>query len=70
MSLDENAAMAFYRDRQGWSEDMIQEQIINVYNTQDLSAYSSVDVTSIMQYPLPSELSGHDYPIPYSQYRL
>jgi hypothetical protein len=65
--LNERTAIDFYCSRQGWTEDMVKEQILNVYNTADIGAFSQPDTASIMQYPVPAELSFTGEPIPYSE---
>lgn len=34
---------------QGWSPEDVKSQVIDVYKEQDVSNYSDVDLTSIMQ---------------------
>jgi hypothetical protein len=62
--LNEKATIDFYRSRQGWTEAMVRDQILNVYNTTDIVTFSQPDTTSIMQYPVPAELSFTGRPIP------
>jgi hypothetical protein len=39
---------AYYAATQGWDKATIKSQIIDVYNSSDLSNFSALDVTSIM----------------------
>ncbi|KAH7304522.1 hypothetical protein B0I35DRAFT_330362, partial [Stachybotrys elegans] len=60
-------ALQFYKTDQNWSEEQIYQQVINVYNSYDVSNYLQVDINSIMHYPQPKELTGLDYDIPYNE---
>ncbi|KAJ1021938.1 hypothetical protein NDA16_003700 [Ustilago loliicola] len=63
--MDEEATLALYRTEQHWPDKQIYEQVINVYKSSDVSNYSQVDETSIMQYPQPKEVTGLDHDIGY-----
>ncbi|KAJ7182513.1 hypothetical protein C8R43DRAFT_1228916 [Mycena crocata] len=52
LTLDEDAAYAYYALNQGWDRETIKEQIIDVYNQTDVSNYSAVDLESIMMFVL------------------
>jgi hypothetical protein len=41
---------------QGWDKATVKAQIIDVYNSTDVSNYSALDTTSIMMYVLSSFL--------------
>lgn len=43
------AVIRFYTMSQGWTADDVKSQIIDVYKEQEVSNYSDVDLTSIMQ---------------------
>lgn len=60
------AVLDLYKGTQGWTQQQIYDQVINVYNKSDVSNYSQVDIQSIMHYPQPKELTGHDEDIPYN----
>ncbi|KAI0050873.1 hypothetical protein FA95DRAFT_1676382 [Auriscalpium vulgare] len=65
--LDEKKAILFYKESQlGWDDAMIREQIIDVYNSKEVSNFSELDTTSIMHYPMPKELTGLSYDVPYN----
>ncbi|EPQ29004.1 uncharacterized protein PFL1_03294 [Pseudozyma flocculosa PF-1] len=59
-------ALELYRRKQGWSDKQIHEQVIDVYGAKEVSNYSQVDTTSIMQYPQPKELTGLKEDIPFN----
>jgi hypothetical protein len=65
--LNEKTTIDFYRRNQHWTEAMVRSQILNVYNTADIGRFSQPDTASIMQYPVPAELSFTGEPIPYSE---
>jgi hypothetical protein len=65
--LDEAATIEFYGSHQGWTLKMVKEQILNVYNKKDVSKYLTYDKSSIMQYPVPKELTRDGKNIPYSK---
>lgn len=60
------AALDLYSKPQGWSDQQIYDQVINVYKVNDVSNFSRVDIQSIMHYPQPKEITGLDYDIPYN----
>jgi hypothetical protein len=60
------AALDLYRKGQGWPDDMIYQQVINVYNQSDVSNLSEVDTRSIMHYPQPAQLTGLPVDIDYN----
>jgi len=45
-----SAVIEFYTRTQGWTEQQIREQILDVYNARDVSNYSTLDLKSIMMY--------------------
>ena len=47
------AVIEYYTRTQGWTEQDVRQQILNVYNLQDISNFSVIDTTSIMMYVLP-----------------
>jgi len=43
------AVIEFFMETQdGWTEEDVRQQILNVYNDNEVSSFSSVDLTSIM----------------------
>jgi hypothetical protein len=62
---DPQAAIDFYMKDQGWSEEMVMDQVIRPYNLNDVSNFSQVDPTSIMHYYQPAIVTGGD-PIEYN----
>ncbi|KAK6966593.1 hypothetical protein R3P38DRAFT_3515439 [Favolaschia claudopus] len=56
LHLDENAVYAYYAMTQGWNKAMIKSQIIDVYDTNDVSNYSALDMKSIMMYFMPAAM--------------
>jgi len=44
------AVIEYYGREQDWSPELVTEQIINVYNKNDVSNFSELDLTSIMMY--------------------
>ncbi|KAI0058158.1 hypothetical protein BV25DRAFT_1296423 [Artomyces pyxidatus] len=67
-ALDEKGTILFYKESPElhWSEDMIREQILDVYADKEVSNFSELDRTSIMHYPLPRQVTGLSYDIPYN----
>lgn len=59
------AAIDFYMKDQGWTEEMVIDQVIRPYNLNDVSNFSEVDPTSIMHYYQPAIVTGGD-PIEYN----
>ncbi|KAI0060344.1 hypothetical protein BV25DRAFT_1888300 [Artomyces pyxidatus] len=65
--LDERRTIMYYKESQlGWDDAMIREQIINVYADKEVSNFSELDTTSIMHYPMPRQVTGLSYDIPYN----
>lgn len=62
---DPDATIKFYMKDQGWTEEMVMDQVIRTYNLSDVSNFSQVDIKSIMHYYQPSEVTGGD-PIDYN----
>ncbi|KAF7299403.1 ZnMc domain-containing protein [Mycena indigotica] len=58
VKLKEEEVYAFSQATQGWSKDTTKANILDVYNNTSLSNYSEVDSTSIMKYPIPSQLAA------------
>jgi hypothetical protein len=55
------AVIELYMRNQGWSEKEVRRQILNVYNSREVSNYSKVDVKSIMMYDLPLFVNEQNY---------
>ncbi|KAI0061358.1 hypothetical protein BV25DRAFT_780912 [Artomyces pyxidatus] len=65
--LDEKKTIMYYKESQlGWDDAMIREQIIDVYADKEVSNFSELDTTSIMHYPMPRQVTGLSYDIPYN----
>ncbi|KAF8165904.1 hypothetical protein B0H34DRAFT_780581 [Crassisporium funariophilum] len=58
ITLLPTAVREFYRQSQGWTDEEVDAQIINVYSKQDVSNYSELDLTSIMMYFMPAEMNS------------
>lgn len=63
--LDPEATVKFYMKDQGWTREMVMDQVVKTYNLNDVSNFSQVDTKSIMHYYQPSEVTGGD-PIDYN----
>ncbi|KAF8068936.1 hypothetical protein FPV67DRAFT_1761456, partial [Lyophyllum atratum] len=50
LTLNTAEVNKYYSATQGWGESLIQSQILNVYNAEDVSNYSTLDTKSIMMY--------------------
>ncbi|KAJ7336121.1 hypothetical protein DFH08DRAFT_1018372, partial [Mycena albidolilacea] len=48
ITLDEDAVFAYYMTTQNWDKATVKAQIIDVYNSTDVSNYSVLDPTSIV----------------------
>ncbi|KAF9525728.1 hypothetical protein CPB83DRAFT_885381 [Crepidotus variabilis] len=64
ITLKDDAVIRYYTETQGWTEDEVREQIINVYNASDISNYSELDTTSIMMYFMPAAMNVQNIKIP------
>jgi hypothetical protein len=62
---DPDATIKFYMKDQGWTEEMVMDQVIRTYNMNDVSNFSEVDTKSIMHYYQPTEVTGGE-PIDYN----
>lgn len=62
---DPDATIKFYMKDQGWTEEMVLDQVIRTYNLNDVSNFSEVDTKSIMHYYQPAEVTGGE-PIDYN----
>jgi hypothetical protein len=58
--IDPNKAVKFYMASQGWTEEMVWEQIINTLTERDVSNFSEVDTHSIMHYAMPKQVTGRE----------
>ena len=59
---DTAAVYGYYERRYGWNRDMVNAQIFRRYG-QSSTQYSAFDSLSIMQYPVPDELTLGDYEV-------
>ncbi|KAH8832750.1 hypothetical protein DL96DRAFT_1551871 [Flagelloscypha sp. PMI_526] len=57
LTLDKEACYAYFGAIMGWSEEVIDAQVLNVYNNADISNYSVLDLTSIMMFFFPPQLT-------------
>jgi hypothetical protein len=57
ITLDEAAVIEFYTRTQGWTEEDVRRQILNVYGDKEVSSFSAIDLTSIMMYFMPKEMN-------------
>jgi len=48
--IEPTAVISFHTSTQGWTVDQVQKQILDVYNLNDVSNFSALDLTSIMMY--------------------
>jgi hypothetical protein len=61
--LDVQKTIAYFMRTQGWSEQMVRQQVLTPLNDRDLTALAA-DVRSIMCYGLPGEITIDGQPIP------
>jgi hypothetical protein len=64
ITLDEETVIEFYMRTQGWTEEEVRQQILNVYDDSEVSSFSEVDLTSIMMYFMPKEMNVEKIEIP------
>ncbi|KAF8153384.1 hypothetical protein B0H34DRAFT_103561 [Crassisporium funariophilum] len=64
ITLDEEAVLEFYMRTQGWTAEDVRQQILNVYNDNEVSSFSSIDLTSIMMYFMPAEMNIEKIAVP------
>ncbi|TFK16663.1 zincin [Coprinopsis marcescibilis] len=57
LTLDEQAVIEYFMRTQGWTEPDVRQQILNVYNDNEVSNFSAIDTTSIMMYFMPAEMN-------------
>ncbi|KAJ7235845.1 hypothetical protein C8J57DRAFT_1571489 [Mycena rebaudengoi] len=62
--LNEDAVYAYYGPTQRWDRPTIKSQIIDVYNSNDVSNYSVLDTTSVMMYFMPHQMNVEQIDIP------
>ena len=55
------AVIELYMRKQGWSEKEVRHQILDVYNSREVSNYSKVDTHSVMMYALPPSVNDRNY---------
>lgn len=60
------AALKYYEETQDWDAATVRAQVLDHYNKRDVSSFSRVDLLSIMQYPLPAQVTGFDYNMEYN----
>jgi len=64
LTLDEAAVLEFYMRTQGWTAEDVRQQILNVYDDEEVSSFSSIDLTSIMMYFMPKEMNLERIEVP------
>ncbi|KAJ7851510.1 hypothetical protein B0H14DRAFT_2355253, partial [Mycena olivaceomarginata] len=64
ITLDEDAVYAYYMMTQNWDKAAVKAQIIDVYNSTDVSSYSALDPTSIMMYFMPAAMNIQHIDVP------
>ncbi|KAG5635238.1 hypothetical protein H0H81_011954 [Sphagnurus paluster] len=64
LTLKTDTVYAYYRATQGWSNDMVKSQIIDVYNLNNVSNFSKLDTTSIMMYFMEPYLNVENIDVP------
>ncbi|RXW14657.1 hypothetical protein EST38_g11205 [Candolleomyces aberdarensis] len=64
LTLKEKAVIEYYTRTQGWDEKTVRQQILNVYNLQDISNFSIIDLTSIMMYFMPGAMNEENIDVP------
>jgi hypothetical protein len=57
ITLDEEAVIEFYTRTQGWTPEEVRRQILDVYDDNEVSSFSAIDLTSIMMYFMPKEMN-------------
>ncbi|TCD66804.1 hypothetical protein EIP91_000940 [Steccherinum ochraceum] len=57
LTLNEARVYEYYQITQGWTRERVKEQIIDVYDKDNISNYSELDLTSIMMYFMPKEMN-------------
>ncbi|KAG5637671.1 hypothetical protein H0H81_003639 [Sphagnurus paluster] len=60
LTLKTDKVYTYYRATQGWSNDLIKSQIIDVYNLNNVSNFSKLDTTSIMMYFMPASMNAEN----------
>ncbi|KAI1880301.1 hypothetical protein JX265_001922 [Neoarthrinium moseri] len=60
------AAIKFYGIHDDWDRETVMQQVVERYNSKDVSSFSQVDRFSIMQYPMPASVTGLPYDIDYN----
>ena len=53
-----DAAIAYYSRTQGWTPQMVQQQVLDVYANPDVAKTDRPDLKSIMMYPIPEGLAN------------
>ncbi|THH27511.1 hypothetical protein EUX98_g6673 [Antrodiella citrinella] len=64
LTLREEAVYNFYMNGQGWSRELVKQQIVDVYNTRDVSNFSKFDSKSIMMYFMPPDMNEQRINVP------
>ncbi|KAJ7270869.1 hypothetical protein C8J57DRAFT_1065233 [Mycena rebaudengoi] len=62
--LNQDAVYAYYGATQHWDKATVKSQIIDVYNSTDISNYSALDITSVMMYFMPRQMNVEQIDIP------
>ncbi|KAG5635803.1 hypothetical protein H0H81_010075 [Sphagnurus paluster] len=64
LTLDQNNTYTYYRRVERLSDDQIKSQILEMENVNDVSSYSTLDITSIMMYSMPSCINTEGISVP------
>jgi len=57
LTLREKPVIDFYTNKMHWTEDRVRKNILSVYNKNQVSNYSKVDLKSIMMYFMPDTMN-------------
>jgi len=66
ITIKVEAAIEYYTQSPGWTRELVIQQIIDVYNDSEVSNFSTIDLNSIMIYPMPAALNVEGIEIVYN----
>ena len=55
------AVIELYKRNQGWYEKEVRHQVLEVYNSHEVSNYSKVDTQSVMMHALSPSVNDQNY---------
>jgi len=58
VKFNRDAAQEYYGNTQGWTPEMVQQQVLDVYRESDAATTPRIDKDSIMMYPIPEGLAN------------